>query len=203
MPNFSYSDRIKYHDFTEKAIKDYADFKEHFKPLILNYLSEMILTMDEIKESKPLSEEKKVVVREDEEDIKEIIANSKNLSTKVESLISFHNLESFKHLITKNVTKSDLHGIERCFEYFQHLNDVLKNYPQLNTLKEDIEKMGKKTKETFTKRKSDEKDKKETVKDMQSLYKKWDNTYSLLKLLIEAHFFEDKAKFKSFFLDLQ
>jgi len=25
----------------------------------------------------------------------------------------------------------------------------------------------------------------------------------LLKLLIEAHFFEDKAKFKSFFLDLQ
>ena len=84
-----------------------------------------------------------------------------------------------------------------------NINDVLKNYPQLNVLKEDIEKMSKKTEESLTKRKSDEKTKKETVKDMLSLYKKWENTYSLLKLLIEAHFFEDKAKFKSFFLDLQ
>ncbi len=203
MSSFSYNERLKYHNFTEKAISDYNDFKEHFKPLITNYSAELILTMNEIKEAKPVSEEKKVVVKEDDEGIKEIITNSKALLTKVDSLITFYSLESFSHLITKNAVKSDLYSIEKCFEYFQHLKDVLKNYPQLNVLKEDIEKMSKKTEETLTKRKSDEKTKKETVKDMQSLYKKWDNTYSLLKLLIEAHFFEDKAKFKSFFLDLQ
>lgn len=202
MGNISNFLRVSYHEFVTQSITGYQDFKEHYKELINENALELKRIMNEITNSRPFVQEKKSNVRNIDIEKNYVTEKSIELLGDIESSIKLKRIESFKTIITKNFKKAEMTSFVKAFEFIDNLNNSLASYPSLSDYTQRTKELYDKSKSISSNEGGELSSKKISVKDIYKLNKEWDNIYSTLKHLIQAHFNDDKAKYKSFFKDL-
>ncbi len=202
MGNISNFLRVSYHEFIMQSIAGYPNFKEHYKELINENALELDKIMTEINNSRPFVQEKKSNVRNIDIEKNYVTEKSVELLEDIESSIQLKRLESFKTIITKNFKKAEMTSFKKAFEFIDNLNNSLKSYPSLSEYTQRTKELYDKSKEISSNEGGEISSKKISIKDINKLNKEWDDIYSTLKHLIQAHFKDDKTKYKLFFKDL-